>query len=85
MYSAWLEGATEADIYAIKQAMEKRAAAHVAIPDSRSAISAVNPAENRARLIVIRPPESPEFGSRLAVGNGERSKPLNRDECVFRS
>ena len=72
MYAAWLDGATEADIHAIKQAMEKRTVAHVAIPDSRAVISAANPAENRARLIVIRPPESPEFGSSLAVGNGER-------------
>jgi hypothetical protein len=34
-----------------------------AAPDSRSAILAVNAAENRARLIVIRPPESAEFGN----------------------
>ena len=67
MYAAWLEGATEADIHAIKQAMERRPAARVAIPDARAAISAVNAAKNRARLIVIRPPESPEFGSSLAV------------------
>jgi len=84
MYAAWLDGATEADIHAIKQAMEKRTVAHVAIPDSRAVISAVNPAENRARLIVIRPPEPPEFGSGLAVGNGERSKPLNREQIKWR-
>jgi len=64
MYAAWLEGSTEADIHAIKEAMERRPAARVAIPDQGAAISAVNAETNRARLIVIRPPESPEFGSR---------------------
>src|SRR5271157_4629276 len=49
-YAAWLEGATDADIHAIKQAMEKRPAAPVANLDTRAAISAVNTAENRARL-----------------------------------
>jgi integrase len=68
MYAAWLDGATDTDIYAIKQAMERRPAARATFLDSRAAISAVNTATNRARLIVIRPPESPEFGSRLAVG-----------------
>jgi integrase len=63
MYAAWLDGATAADIHAIKQAMEKRPAAGAAILNSRAAISSVNAATNRARLIVIRPPESPEFGS----------------------
>ena len=64
MYAAWLEGATEAGIRAIKQAMELRPAAHAAIPDQRTAITAVNAEENRTKLIVIRPLESPEFGSR---------------------
>ena len=68
MYAAWLDGATDTDIYAIKQAMERRPAARTAFLDSRAAISAVNTATNRARLIVIRPPEAPEFGGRLAVG-----------------
>ena len=68
MYAAWLDGATAADIQAIKQAMEKRPAARAAIPDSRTAISSINAATNRVTQIVIRPPESPEFGSRLAVG-----------------
>ena len=68
MYAAWLDGATAADIQAIKQAMERRPAAGGAIPDVRAAISAVNAGTNRGRLIVIRPPESPEFGSSLAVG-----------------
>jgi len=84
MYAAWLEGATEADIHAIKQAMERRPAARAAIPDQRAAITAVNAGTNRTKLIVIRPLESPEFGSSLAVGNGERSKPLNRDEIKWR-
>ena len=68
MYAAWLDGATDTDIYAIKQAMERRPAAPAAFLDSPAAIPAANTATNRARLIVIRPPESPEFGSRLAVG-----------------
>jgi hypothetical protein len=64
MYAAWLEGATEADIHAIKQAMEKRPDARAAIADAHAAIPAVNAAENRVKLIVIRPFESAEFGSR---------------------
>jgi hypothetical protein len=72
MYAAWLEGATEADINAIKQAMERRPGARVAIPDKRAAISTVNTGTNYPRLIVILPPESPEFGSSLAVEVAER-------------
>ena len=68
MYAAWLDGATEADIEAIKQAMERRPVACVAIHDHRAAISAVTAAMNRTKLIVIRPLESPEFGSSLAIG-----------------
>jgi hypothetical protein len=59
MYAAWLDGATETGIHAIKQAMEKRPAARAAFLDSRTAISAVNAATNRAKLIVIRPLKSP--------------------------
>jgi hypothetical protein len=47
MYAAWLDGATAADIQAIKQAMEKRPAARAAIP-------AVNTASNHVAQIVIR-------------------------------
>jgi hypothetical protein len=68
MYAAWLEGATEADIHAIKKAMEKKPFARAAFLDSRTAISAVNTASNRVTQIVIRPLKSPEFGSSLAVG-----------------
>jgi hypothetical protein len=35
MYAAWLEGATESDIHAIKQAMETRPTARAAFLDSR--------------------------------------------------
>ena len=84
MYAAWLEGATESDIHAIKQAMERRPAARATIPDQCAAIAAVNAGPNRTKLIVIRPLESPEFCSTLAVGNGEGSKPLNRDEIKWR-
>ena len=64
MYAAWLEGATESDIHAIKQAMERRPIARTEMPDARALISAVNAGTNRARLIVIRP-QSPQ---NLAVG-----------------
>jgi hypothetical protein len=67
MCAEWLDGATDADILAIKQATERRSVVRSAIPDQRAAISAVRAEVSRARLIVIRPPESPEFGSRLAV------------------
>jgi hypothetical protein len=79
MYAAWLEGAREADIHAIKGAMERRPAARVPIPDSRAAISAVNAGTDRARMIVIRPLTSPEFGSSLAVGKGLRDSSLGND------
>ena len=84
MYAAWLEGATDSDIHAIKQAMERRPAVRNAIPDQSAAISAVNAAENRAKLIVIRPLKSPEFGSSLAVENSDRNKPLNREQIKWR-
>jgi hypothetical protein len=63
MYAAWLEGATDADIHAIKKATEKGPSTLFAIPDSRVAISTVNAATNRVTQIVIRPLKSPEFGS----------------------
>jgi integrase len=84
MYASWLDGATAADIQATKQAMEKRPAARAATPDSCTAISAPNSAKNHVPQIVIRPPKSPEFGSRLAVGNGEKSKLLNRQQIKWR-
>jgi len=70
MYAAWLEGATEADIHAIKKAMEKPSFTRAEFFPSRTAISAVNTVSNRVTQIVIRPLKSPEFGSRLAVGKG---------------
>jgi hypothetical protein len=84
MYAAWLDGTTEADIQSIKQAMEKRPAARPALFDSRTAISAINAGTNYPRLIVIRPPESPEFGSRLAVGKSQSDSSLRNDsQCAF--
>jgi hypothetical protein len=71
MYAAWLEGATDSDIHAIKQAMEKRPATREAIHDSRTAFSALNAAKNHVTQIVIRPQKSTEFGSRLAVGKSD--------------
>jgi hypothetical protein len=58
MYAAWLEGATDADIDAIKVALERRPA-HLAIPEQRAAATAVNAGRNATRLIVIRPPQVP--------------------------
>jgi integrase len=68
MYAAWLEGATESDIHAIKQAMETRPTAHAAYLDSRIEFSALNAVKNHVNQIVICPPKSPEPGSRLAIG-----------------
>ena len=68
MYAAWLEGATESDIHAIKQAMETRPTARAAFLDSRIEFSALNAAKNHVKQIVICPPKSPESGSRLAIG-----------------
>ena len=68
MYAAWLEGATEADIHAIKKAMEKTSVARAEFFASRTAISGVNTVSNRVTQIGIRPLKSPEFGSSLAVG-----------------
>jgi len=79
MYAAWLDGATAADIHAIKKSMKKRPDARAAFLDSRAAISAVNMATNRARLIVIRPLKSPGFGSRLAVGKDLSDSSLRND------
>ena len=79
MYAAWLEGATEVDIHAIKQAMEKRPTARAAFLDSRTVISSINAATNHVAQIVIRPPKSPESGSRLAVGKGLRDSSLGND------
>jgi Phage integrase family len=81
MYAAWLEG-TDSDIHAIKQAMEKTPFARAAFLDSRTAISAVNAVSNRVTQIVIRPPESPEFGSRLAVGNILSDSSLRNDSKI---
>jgi hypothetical protein len=55
MYAAWLEGATESDFHAIKQAMEKRPATRAAFLDSRTALSAVNAAKNHVKQIVFVP------------------------------
>jgi len=79
LYAAWLDGRTESDIHAIKEAMEKRPVARTAIPDARAVIFAVNAAKNRVELIVIRPLKSPEFGSSLAVGKGLRDSSLGND------
>ncbi len=62
MYAGWPNGATEADIHAIKQAMEKRPAPSTAFlwklaPQYSLKVQRTN----RAKLIVIRP-QSPEFG-----------------------
>jgi hypothetical protein len=78
-----LDGATEADIHGIKQAMEKRPFVRAAIPDQRAAISAVNAVTNYPRLIVVRPLKSPEFGSRLAVGKCPSDSSLRNDSKLI--
>ncbi len=60
MYAAWPDGATEIDIHAITQAMERKPTLHAAILESRAAISSANAATNRALQIVIRPPLIPQ-------------------------
>ena len=79
MYAAWLAGATETDIQAIKEAIAKRPGVRTANSDAGAAISAVSAAKNRVELIVIRPLNSPEFGSSLAVGKGLRDSSLGND------
>ena len=56
MYAAWLEGATNADIHSIKQAMEKAPFARAAFLDSRTAISTVNTVSNRVTQIATEIP-----------------------------
>jgi hypothetical protein len=68
MYASWLAGATESDLHAIKQAIEKRPAARVVVRDSRTAISKADGPANHVARIATRPPKSPEFGSSLAAG-----------------
>ncbi len=82
MYAAWLEGATDADIHAIKKAMEKRPDARAALLDSRTAISAANAVSNRVTQIVIRRLKSPEFGSSLAVGKDLSDSSLRNDSKI---
>jgi hypothetical protein len=82
MYAAWLDGATGADIHAIKKAMERRPAPRAAIPGSRAAISAVNFASIGPQQIVIRPLKSPEFGSSLAVGKDLSDSSLGNDSKI---
>jgi hypothetical protein len=55
--TAWGEGATDSDLHAINQAMEK-------CPRTRASISEVIPAPNQVNQIVLSPLKSPEFGTR---------------------
>jgi len=82
MYAAWLEGATDADIHAIKKSMEKTPVARAEFFASRTANSRVSTVSNRVTQIVIRPPESPEFGSRLAVGKDLSDSSLRNDSKI---
>ena len=61
MYAAWIEGATDADIQAIKQAMDASPSAH-----ARAATIAACTATQSTKKIVISPLLSPEFGSSSA-------------------
>jgi hypothetical protein len=85
MYAAWLDGATDADIHAIKKAMERTPFARAEFFASRTAISGVNAVSNRIMQIVIRPLKSPEFGSSLAVGKDlSDSSPRNDSKIKWR-
>ncbi len=61
MYAAWIEGATDADIQAIKLAMDASPSAH-----ARAATVAARTATQSTKKIVISPLLSPEFGSSSA-------------------
>ena len=67
MYAAWIEGATDADIQTIKQAIEAGPAARTGTP--------------RGKKIVINPLLSPEFGSSSASRKqGDDLSPENASE-----
>jgi hypothetical protein len=59
MYAAWIEGATEADIQAIRNAMDARSQGHV----SPFALASTR---DPARQIVVRPLASPDSASSSA-------------------
>ena len=61
MYAAWIEGATDADIQVIEQAMDASPSAH-----ARAATIAACTATQSTKKIVISPLRSPEFGSSSA-------------------
>jgi hypothetical protein len=61
MYAAWIEGATDADIQAIKQGMDASPSAH-----ARAASLAACSATQSTKKIVISPLLSPEFASSSA-------------------
>jgi hypothetical protein len=83
MYAAWLGGATESDIRAIKQAMEKSQATRTAIPDARAAISAAIVCSKKSREADRDPsPESRGFGSSLAVRNRPGDSSLRKNSQI---
>src|SRR5206468_584016 len=59
VYAAWTEGTKEADIEAIKHAMQG---------SPQLAVRTQRVAEGAREGMPIDPPKAPEFGSRLAVG-----------------
>jgi integrase len=59
MYAAWIEGATEADIQAIRNAMDAR-------PKVSMSPFALATDQDCARQIVLRPPASPDSASSSA-------------------
>ena len=74
MYAAWIEGATDADIQVIKQAMNASPSAH-----ALAATIAARTATHHAKKIVINPLMSPEFGSSLAVGKSGTKLSTGKD------
>jgi hypothetical protein len=70
MYAAWLEGATDADIEAIKAAMQSRAdptTSRLAVPEHAAPSN---------------PPPPPEFGTRLALGKRRRVQASEKDQII---
>jgi integrase len=63
MYAAWIEGATEADIQAIRNAMEAR-------PKESVSPFALAPSRDSVRQIVVRPLASPDSASSSASSPG---------------
>ncbi len=74
MYAAWIEGATGADIQAIRQAMDASPSAR-----ARAANIAARNSTHCVKRIVISPPLSPEFGNSLAIEKSDTKLSTGKD------